>query len=114
RSAPFQSFRIFFRTLSDHFHDIRDGQAQLHHAELPALARLHRPGGVDMSQFATIPMSAAQPTRQASVANRNVLIATVMLAAGVVLIGSQLIFASNHSDAVDAAASTAAFGIIAP
>jgi hypothetical protein len=67
-----------------------------------------------MSQFATTQMSDAQPTRQASVANRNVLIAAVLLAAAVVLIGAQLIFATNHFDAVDAAASTAAFGIIAP
>jgi|307.fasta_scaffold89996_2 hypothetical protein len=67
-----------------------------------------------MSQFANIAMSHANSTRQSPVANRNILIAAVLLVAAVVLIGAQLIFAADHFDTVDAAAATAAFGIIAP
>jgi hypothetical protein len=67
-----------------------------------------------MSQFANVAMSYASSTRQSPAANRNLLVASVLLAAAVVLIGAQLTFAGNHLDMVDTAASTAAFGIIAP
>jgi hypothetical protein len=67
-----------------------------------------------MSQFANIAMSQANSTRQSPVASRNILIAALLLGAAVVLIGAQLIFVTDHFDTVEAAAATAAFGIIAP
>jgi len=67
-----------------------------------------------MSQFASIQTSDAAPTRQGAVANRNLLIAAILLGAAVVLIGAQLIFAGNHLDMVHATADAAALGIIGP
>jgi hypothetical protein len=105
------SFRKSFGNLSGSFHDIRSRQLQI---LTNADHKQTNERRSEMSQFANIEMSSTAPAPRTAPANYNFAIAATLLAVALSLIAAQLVFVGNHYDALNAAADTAAFGIIGP